>query len=77
MYCDSNRRTRGNSVTVLTPEPEQRMLLTVEEVARLLSLSRGKAYEMAAKGELPTVRMGRSVRIRRDKLAAWLDERTR
>jgi excisionase family DNA binding protein len=62
-------------MTTRVPEPEQALLLTVEEAARLLRLSRGKAYEMAAKGELPTVRMGRSVRIRRDRLAAWLDAR--
>lgn len=53
------------------------MLLTMEEVARVLRVSRGKAYSMAARDELPTVRLGRSVRVRRDKLDAWLDERSR
>jgi len=51
-------------------------LLTVDEAARFLRISRAKAYGMAQTGELPTVRMGRSVRIRRDRLAAWLDERS-
>ena len=51
-------------------------LLTLEEVARMLRISRGKAYGMAASGELPIVRMGRSVRVRRDRLEAWLDERS-
>jgi excisionase family DNA binding protein len=58
----------------LATEP---VLLTVEEAARLLRISRGKAYSMATSGELPTVRMGRSVRVRRDRLDAWLDERSR
>jgi excisionase family DNA binding protein len=53
------------------------VLLTVEEVARLLRISRGKAYSLAATGELPTVKMGRSVRVRRDRLGVWLDERSR
>lgn len=55
----------------LTSEP---ILITLEEAARLLRISRGKAYQMAARQELPVVRMGRSVRIRRDRLEAWLDE---
>lgn len=53
------------------------VLITVEEAARLLRISRGKAYSMAAAGELPVVKMGRSVRVRRDRLDAWLDERSR
>ena len=53
------------------------VLITVEEAARLLRISRGKAYGMAAAGELPVVKMGRSVRVRRDRLDAWLDERSR
>jgi excisionase family DNA binding protein len=53
------------------------VLITVEEAARLLRISRGKAYAMAATRELPVVRMGRSIRVRRDRLEAWLDDRSR
>ena len=58
----------------LTTEP---VLLTVEEVARVLKISRGKAYSMAQTGELPVVKMGRSVRVRGDRLAAWLDQHSK
>lgn len=51
-------------------------LLTVDEVATYLRISRAKAYQLVAAGDLPSVRMGRSVRVRRDKLADWLDERS-
>lgn len=61
----------------MTMTGEPAALLTIEEAARLLRISRGKAYSMAAVGDLPTVKMGRSVRIRRDRLEAWLDERSR
>ena len=61
----------------LTLPDEPGALLTIEEVARLLRISRGKAYSMAAVGDLPTVTMGRLVRVRRDRLEAWLDERSR
>ncbi|MEW5989726.1 MAG: helix-turn-helix domain-containing protein [Chloroflexota bacterium] len=52
-------------------------LWTVDEVAAFLRISRAKAYAMAAAGDLPTVRMGRSVRVRRDRLDAWLDARSK
>ena len=57
----------------LAAEP---VLITVEEAARLLRIGRGTAYAMAARGELPVVKMGRSVRVRRDRLDRWLDERS-
>jgi excisionase family DNA binding protein len=56
--------------------PDQSPLLTMEEASRYLRLSRQKTYQLAQTGELPTVRMGRSVRVRRDRLQAWLDERS-
>jgi excisionase family DNA binding protein len=57
---------------MMTRDPEP-ALLTIEEAARYLRLSRAKVYSMAARGELPAVKMGRSVRVRRDRLDAWLD----
>ena len=61
---------------MMTRDPEPK-LLTIEEAARYLRLSISKTYGMAARGELPSVRMGRSVRIRRDRLDAWLDAQSR
>jgi excisionase family DNA binding protein len=49
------------------------ILVSVEEAARLLGLSRGKAYELAQSGQLPVVRFGRSVRVHRDRLTDWVD----
>lgn len=45
-----------------------KMLLTVDEVCHRLSLSRATVCRMMASGELPTVRLGRSVRIPVDRL---------
>jgi excisionase family DNA binding protein len=47
-------------------------LLRIEEVAQRTGLSRSKTYELAASGDLPTVRVGRSVRVRRSALNEWL-----
>ena len=38
--------------------PEGRVK-TLEEVASLLRISRGSAYEAARRGEIPTIRIGR------------------
>jgi excisionase family DNA binding protein len=65
---------RGFSLD-LTRDPEP-ALLTIEEAARYLRLSRAKVYAMAQRGDMPSVRMGRSVRIRRERLDAWLDEQS-
>lgn len=53
-------------------EPE---LILVEEAARLLGIGRTRAYQMTATGQMPgVVRIGRSVRISRRRLLAWIDE---
>lgn len=57
-----------------TRQPE--LLLTVEAVAVALSLGRGTIYQMITRGEIPCVRLGRAVRIRRDLLDSWIEERT-
>ena len=52
------------------------LMLTAEETAELLGLSRTKIYEMLAAGELPVVRFGRSVRVHKGKLLELIDQRT-
>lgn len=52
------------------------ILLTIEDVARVLRTSRGAAYAMAARGQLPGLtRIGRRVLIRADALLDWLDQK--
>ncbi len=40
-----------------------RLTLSVEEAAHLLSISRGLAYELARSGQLPVVRLGRRLLV--------------
>jgi len=49
-------------------------LLTVEQAARYLALGRSKTYALVANGTLPAVKLGRSVRVPRGRLDAWLEE---
>ncbi len=48
------------------------VLLRVEEAARRLSIGRTKTYELMTAGELPVVRIGRSVRIPTAAVDAWV-----
>lgn len=53
-------------------------LLTIPEVARLLGISRVRCYEMAASGEIPSMRLSaRRIRVPQAALDAWLTERAR
>jgi excisionase family DNA binding protein len=51
-------------------------LLTVEETAARLGISRHSVYASAAKWPF-TVRVGRSLRFSESKLAAWIERRAR
>jgi excisionase family DNA binding protein len=48
------------------------ILLRPDEAARQLRLSRSKVYSMLKSGELPSVKMGRSVRVPESALSCWL-----
>jgi excisionase family DNA binding protein len=53
---------------------EQHEWLKVPEVARIIRVARSRAYELVAEGEIPSVRIGRSVRVSRRELDKWLEE---
>ena len=52
------------------------LLLKAGEVAKLLGLGRSKVFAMLAVGELPVIRIGRSVRVPHAALEGWIAERT-
>ena len=52
-------------------------LLKPIEVAELLGLSRSKVFEMLAAEELPVVRIGRVIRVPREQLDEWIEDRIR
>ena len=55
----------------------ERLLLTVEEAARRLGIGRSPAWRPVRSGALPSVRLGRLVRIPERSLADWLKKRAR
>jgi len=58
-HPDDVERTDGN-------------LLTADQVARALGVSRGWIYEQSRQGRIPTVTLGRYRRYRRDAIDAWV-----
>jgi DNA binding domain, excisionase family len=58
-------------------EHESPLLLRIPEVARTLGIARSLAYEMARDGRLPTIHIGKAVRVPRRKLEQWIDDRAR
>lgn len=47
-------------------------LISVEDAGELLGLSRSAAYRAAARGEVPTIRFGRNMRVPKGRLLRLL-----
>lgn len=60
-----------------TDEHRREQLLWAHEVAALLRVSRNRAYHLMASGEIPSIRIGRSVRVRPRALNDWIAEQER
>lgn len=52
-----------------------RLAYRVTEFAEALGVSRSKGYEMVASGEVPSIRIGGSVRIPVDVAKQWLADK--
>lgn len=53
---------------------QERLTLKVEEAAEALGISRALAYELVARGEIPSLRLGRRIVVPRRGLEAMLAE---
>ena len=51
---------------------EKKLLLKASEVAEMTGLGKSKTYELLAAGEIPSVRIGRAVRVPVDQLQQWI-----
>ena len=50
---------------------------TVSECAKALRLGRNRVYDLVATGDLPAIRIGRSIRIPAGPLNEWINRNTR
>ena len=53
----------------------ERMLLKLSEVAQMLGLGRSLVYELIAQGQIPSVRLGRCIRVPSESLQQWIKEK--
>jgi len=51
------------------------LLLKPSEVQKQLGVGRSKVYELLACGDLPSVRIGRLLRVPTKALAEWIEQR--
>jgi excisionase family DNA binding protein len=49
-------------------------ILTVQDLMSYLNIGRVKAYELVNQENFPTIRMGKCIRISKDKLLKWIDK---
>jgi len=54
---------------------DNKLLLKPSEAGARLGLGRSKMYEMLASGELPSIRLGRAIRIPAKALDEWVERR--
>ena len=55
---------------------EEKLLLRAREVVGLTGLSRATVYDLIARGVIPSIRVGRAVRVPMDALKQWVAEHT-
>jgi excisionase family DNA binding protein len=77
LLVSPSRRGGGSGEPAAHPVPPpsgygDSLLLDSREVARLLRIGRTKTFQMMATAELPTVRIGRCVRVPREALRDWV-----
>ena len=52
------------------------LMLSVLEVAAVLGISRAGAYELVRSDGFPALKIGSRIVVPKDKLIAWVDEKT-
>jgi excisionase family DNA binding protein len=62
----------NNTQLEIPSRKELRRLLTGDEVADLLNISRSFAFALMKRGEIPTVKLGRAVRVRPQDLEEFI-----
>ena len=53
-----------------------KLLLRPVEVAEIVGVGRSKVYELISAGELPSIRLGGSIRVPVDQLREWVNRKT-
>lgn len=52
-------------------------LLTVEEIMKILNISKSTCYKLLKDPDFPSFKLGRNYRVREDELMRWIDEQAK
>jgi excisionase family DNA binding protein len=72
-YTHTDGQTTGDELNALQEADLQREWLSYEEARRLVGLSRSTLYRLVKAGEVKGAQIGRSVRINRTSLEAYME----
>ncbi len=64
----------SDQLPTLNSEPTEPLLLTVDDAALLLSISRSRVFELCRDGKLRSVKLGKRRLVPRQCLTAYVDE---
>ena len=71
---DSRANPPYNKGANLDNFPPQRLAVSIDEAAHLLSISRPVAYDLTKRSDFPSFRIGKRVLVNVRALQDWLDE---
>ena len=54
----------------------EKLLLRPWEAAEIIGISRSKMYELLSEGQIPVVKIDKSIRISVEELKGWIEEKT-
>jgi excisionase family DNA binding protein len=74
---DRYRRSSPALASTSDSIPDDRLLLTVQQVAQRLAIGTTLAYELVGRGVIPHIRIGRVLRVPLGALEAWISAGTR
>jgi excisionase family DNA binding protein len=72
IFPDNQIQSQGSATELATRIERFENALTVEELAKLLAVSTKKIYRCTARGELPSFRLGYSIRLDPSVVSRWL-----
>lgn len=69
------RRVIPGAMSEAVVKPDESEIMTVEEGAAFLRVGRNALYDAIGRGDVPHRRIGKSIRLSRSALVAWLGSR--
>jgi excisionase family DNA binding protein len=69
--CQLKQKTEGKKMS--NEHEVEKLLLKPSEAFKAMSIGRSTGYAMIASGELPSVRIGRAVRVPVNALKQWVE----